>query len=460
MVPDSEPHWPPPQPPPPTPARVATGPPDPVAGAGQRTHPLTGLVQGLLWSGISVFGLFNTVRRVDSWDSWTTMVTLGAIPVCLILGLASWWATWFVIDDTELRLTRGIFVRRSRRVRLERIQSVDVVEPFLARLFGLAELRVEAAGGHGSQTSVRFLRLGDTRRLRGVLLEHARTALPTTNAIAGQPGPTARLGRIAVVDPPTLALGRLLSTGTAFAFVGVIALFVSAIAFDGAQFAAMGVGMAIAVVAFGVVRPTVAQWEFTLSRHEQGLHVQHGMLSRVSQTIPLSRVQGMAVVEPLLWRVWGRQRLEVEVAGNTAAGDGAGGLPSSLLPVSSSDRTRMLVAELLEGVVTDAVSRTRAPRRSFVLAPIGWRFRWVGADATAFVTGTGWLQRTTSVVPHRKTQSVAIRQGPLQRRLSLATVQVHTPPGPVVAHGRNLDASAARQVAFAQLTRVRDRAES
>ena len=50
-------------------------------------------------------------------------------------------------------------------------------------------------------------------------------------------------------------------------------------------------------------------------------------------------------------------------------------------------------------------------------------------------TRAAWIERTTSIVPHHKTQSVELRQGPLARWRGLATVEVHTPKGPVDANG-------------------------
>ncbi len=47
--------------------------------------------------------------------------------------------------------------RRSRRVRLDRLQAVDVVRPLVARALGLAELRLEVAGGSSSEAPLAYL---------------------------------------------------------------------------------------------------------------------------------------------------------------------------------------------------------------------------------------------------------------------------------------------------------------
>ncbi len=36
--------------------------------------------------------------------------------------------------------------RQSRRIRIDRLQGIDIVQPLVARLFGLAELRMDVAG--------------------------------------------------------------------------------------------------------------------------------------------------------------------------------------------------------------------------------------------------------------------------------------------------------------------------
>ena len=59
------------------------------------------------------------------------------------------------------------------------------------------------------------------------------------------------------------------------------------------------------------------------------------------------------------------------------------------------------------------------------------------------------------IVPHAKTQSVRIEQGPLQRRLRLADVHIDTPKGPVNVVAHHLDAQVARELTLTQLDRAR-----
>lgn len=421
---------------------------------GLRTHPLTALVQGALWSVGGAVALLGSAVTGGGWGDlgiWISIAAavVGGLVLGLFFGYLTWYFTRYVIDGTELRITSGVLTKASRRIPYERIQSVDIAEPLVARLFGLAELRIEMAGGSDSRTSLRFLELADVRELRRVLLARAHG-----QDVEEAPEDDQR-SLITRVPPQRVIIGTLLSLDFAFAVVALVVLVTIAIGFG--QFLVLIGG----VLPFGsmivqiVSKRVIEQWDFKLSRGERGLRIERGLLSRTSQTIPYDRVQGIAIKEPLIWRRLGWQRLEVDVAGYASQSDGdATTSASTLLPISDPALAAAVIAELVPGTEITPSARTAAPRRSWIFAPIGWRYRWAGADTAAFVASHGWIQRTTSLVPHRKTQSVELTQGPVQRWRSVATVEVHSPPGPVDADGTNLDAQVARSMWNEQLDRI------
>lgn len=96
-----------------------------------------------------------------------------------------------------------------------------------------------------------------------------------------------------------------------------------------------------------------------------------------------------------------------------------------------------------------------APRRAHWLRPFGWRKLAYGVDDRLVVVREGVLYRTLTIVPHAKTQSVRMTEGPLQRRLGLATVHVDTTPGPVDAAIRHRFAAEARRITEEQAGRAR-----
>ncbi len=431
----------------------------PLDREGRRTHPLTGVLQGLVWAGAACAGLATSVLSGDTfgdlpWWVGLLVVVLGALALGELIGLVQWWFTRYLVDADELRIDSGVLTKSSRRIPFERIQSVDIAEPLVARVFGLAELRVDLAGGEDSSTRLRLLPLDQARAMRRLLLDRAH-GRRDDGPDAPDLDPADEGELITVVPPERIILGTVLSLDFLGA-VGVLVLLLAAAVGFSQPLVLLGgvvpvVTWAVRIIAVRVV----SQWGFTLRRTPRGLRIERGLLSRTSQTIPFARVQGVAVDEPVVWRRLGWQRLEVDVAGYASASDDSiTETSSTLLPIADAALAAAVVDELVHHGVD--VPHVRVARRGWPFAPVGWRFRWIGAEGPVVVSRTGWLSRRTSVVPHHKAQSVALRQGPLQRRLRVATVEVHTPAGPVDVEARHLTSADARAVWEDQLARARE----
>ncbi|MFH6690995.1 PH domain-containing protein [Cellulosimicrobium funkei] len=147
-----------------------------------RVHPVTPLVRG--WTVIAVLlvvvgqqtlnGLPEGENLLEG-DRWW-MILLGILVVGLVgLGYSAvaWRMTSYAVDDESVHLRTGVLFRQQRKARLDRLQAVDVVQPLLARFFGLAELKLEVAGGADSGVKLGFLKEAEANRLRNDLLARA-----------------------------------------------------------------------------------------------------------------------------------------------------------------------------------------------------------------------------------------------------------------------------------------------
>src|SRR5690606_15307739 len=98
-----------------------------------------------------VLGALAAVLGQQAMQGITGQKLLLQVVIALLVGAAlsflSWWFTKFRIVGDEMLIVRGILFRRSRRIRIDRLQAVDIVRPVQARLLGLAELRLEVASG-------------------------------------------------------------------------------------------------------------------------------------------------------------------------------------------------------------------------------------------------------------------------------------------------------------------------
>jgi len=424
----------------------------------KRLSPLTPVVRGGVLVAAAAFASFDTLvtGEVGPFGIILVAVLVGGF----VFGYASWLRTRYWITDAELRIDTGVLYHQSRRIRIDRLQGIDIVQPFIARLFGLAELKIDVAGGD-REGSLAYLPLAEAHQVREVLLarrdavrrsaEPATEGVPTPHGV--DPAWAAPEHEIARLDLPTLLLSMLLSWETVGTVVGGVVVSVLALTAGGAV--AIPVLPVFAGFALIQVRKLSAYYGFTVSQTSAGLQVRRGLLERTTQTIALVRVQGVLVSEPALWRRTGWAKLDVAIAGYGSGSDAEGG-PSAttVMPVAPRRLVMQLARHLLGGdpsglpglVDPDAVPLSPPPRRARWLDPLARRFMGAGTSATLAVTREGWFTRRTHVVRHARVQSLRLTQGPLERLLGLANVHVDSPPGPVHVLARHRDAAQAREL--------------
>jgi putative membrane protein len=398
-----------------------------------RLHPLSPLVRAarqLVTVAFLVLVLFFANHHGAGSD-----LAINVVLVAVVLGggVVSWLVTRWQVADGVLRIETGLVRRQSQRFPLSQVQAIDVVQTGLARVLGLAELRLRMAGADSSGGRLASLPIADAEQLRHRLLSMARVpgavaadgpgAAPgpaSTSAQAAEGGGPERL--LFRVRPGPLAGSIVLSRAGAFAAV-VIAAMAAAVAVTGkagvvAPFLPFGLGIVLAVWRqfnsdFGTVVVAAAD----------GLRLRSGLVQTTAETIRPGRVQAVRLVEPLAWRAFGWCRVEVDVAGPRQRRENRSESQRlrALIPVGSRADAEQMMSELLSA--RPAPSR-RAPRSARWKAPLTYHFLAWGSDDRYVVASRGRVCRKTTWVPLEKVQSVRWVQGPVQRRLGLASVRL------------------------------------
>ena len=62
-----------------------------------------------------------------------------------------------------------------------------------------------------------------------------------------------------------------------------------------------------------VSRRVVAMFHFTLAESSRGLRVTRGLTNLSSQSVPVDRIQGVRLCQPVLWRPFGWWRVDVDI---------------------------------------------------------------------------------------------------------------------------------------------------
>ncbi|MFF5018747.1 PH domain-containing protein [Streptomyces sp. NPDC001165] len=385
--------------------------------AERRLHPVTPFRRAWApvavlagWAGHDPSGAQEQLQRLTS-----TMLLVGLavlVPAAGLYGFLSWWFTHFAVTDSELRIRTGLLFRRTAHIRLERIQAVDVTRPLLARVAGVAKLRIDVVGAD-KKDELAFLGEQEARALRAELLARAAGFAPETAREVGE-APAHELLR---VPPRELALSLVL-TGAAWGSLAA-ALVVPPVLWLATH--SLWTVLASALPLLGTAGASsagrfVAEYDWTVGESPDGLRIDHGLLDRAHETVPPGRVQTVRIVEPLLWRRRGWVRVELDVAGSDN---------SVLVPVAPRAVAESVIARILPGV-TVPESLSRPPRRAVRCVPVWWRGHGLAVTEAVFAARHGLLRRRLSLVPHAKVQSVRLTQGPWERLWRLADVHVDT----------------------------------
>jgi putative membrane protein len=418
----------------------------------RRLHPLSPVLRGgrlavlaiaaISWQGYNDLGTAN----------W--LLAVGVVAVLVLVGsVISYLVTGYHVVGHELRIYEGLIVRRTRAIPVERLQSVELVRPLMARAFGLAELRLEVVGGAKTEAPLAFLVVDDAVQLRERLLglsRVSRDAAPPADAPAAHGTSPEQV--LHVVENKDLVVSQLLRPhwwALPFAVAAPIFYFAYENQFNFVAIASTLTAVFGAVIA--PVRTVLAEWRFTIATGADGFRLRRGLLETRSQTVPSGRIQSVGVDWPLLWRGMGWVRATMHVAGVRESNEQRAGL----LPVGTVDTAEAILAAALPGFVLREVAVHPVPRRARWLVPLRRRVLGYQLAPTAFVTRDGLLTRRLVIVPYGRIQSVRIRQGPLQRLLRVASVWADTAGGGLTAVAQHRDRDEAKALATALADRSR-----
>src|SRR4051812_48580159 len=263
--------------------------------AARRLSPLTPVVRAPL---VMVAFLSASWQQLfhDQGVGTIGLILLGLLVAGGLYGLASWLRTTYWIAGEELRIDTGVVARQSRRIRIDRLQGVDILQPLVARFFGLAELRFDVAGGD-HEGRLAFLPRREAEQLRALLLirrdQLQRVDAPVTSYQPG-PGPERQAGPVPAGPlpgpphpPPRLVarldvgrlLGSLVLSGESFFLATVaVAIVAASLATRTLELAGGIVPAAIAAVV-SLTRKLTGYYGFTLTESAEGLQVRRGLTS-------------------------------------------------------------------------------------------------------------------------------------------------------------------------------------
>ncbi|MFY9678365.1 PH domain-containing protein [Glutamicibacter protophormiae] len=452
----------------------------------QRVHPASPFVRG--W--VAIVGLAyiywqntNDLTLAERLSGerlrWTVLIGAGALLVVLVFYALSWYFTRYRITGTHVYVNSGMVFRSQKQARIDRVQGIEVAQPLVARLLGLAELHFDVADGSQSMLRLSFLRKADAQRLRALILGRAQAARNGQAPLDGQEAdsvPDTAASAAQAPDPDVLMArvphGRLLASlflrmPTIIGVLSALALGIMTLSGVGG----MAAGLIPALLGFGgwFYKELNNSWNFSAAATDTGLRVSRGLADTRQQSIPAGRVQSIQVSSPALWRLLGWYRVEVNALGVGSQEEAQNLL---VLPVGDFDAVARVMGILLPDlgverqreVLFTAINSggeehgfTLSPHRAKPLSPGAWKNQGFLATDTTVISRYGWLGRITAFTAHNRVQGIMLRQGPLERRRQLAGLRIYSAGGTVTGYIQQVDAQIAGKFLEEQSRRIAGR---
>lgn len=105
--------------------------------------------------------------------------------ILFLHSLFSWLFFRFRLEEEELRIKQGIFVKKKRYIQRKKVQSVDISAGVVQRTFGLVKIKIETAGGGTvPEVSIIALTKEDAEEIRESLLYGSQDSIDPAEAEA------------------------------------------------------------------------------------------------------------------------------------------------------------------------------------------------------------------------------------------------------------------------------------
>ena len=467
------------------------------ADAEHRLHPMSWLfvlLAQLKQFIVPLVALLVFGRRSGGADAGSELWPLIGVGVLVVVSLWRYATYRYGVHGDSLVVRSGMLERSLRVIPFARIHNVALQQSLLHRVFGVAEVRLESAGGSKPEAEMRVLKLSDAIALES-LVRRRGVALPVAADGSGVDHDEQAQPLLSLPVAEVLRLGLVSNRG----MILVGAAFAAAFQFNrqlipnlfeqwgrslfgwagqqhlgpaGYAVAALSLlALLVLVLRLLSVLLALAQYHgFRLSEHGRRLTVERGLLARWRTSASRRRIQAWTLREGLMHRLLGRRSLEVDTA--VAEDENQQRALRELAPIATPEACAALIEHLLPRGEWARLAWRPLPPRSwwrlflpgvpFVLlaaAVAGWQFGAWGAlvllwlpwaafaarrraERAAYALGAelvgvreGWWSRHWRFAELDKLQALQLTRSPVDRRCGTATLWLDTAGAGAMAPG-------------------------
>lgn len=105
---------------------------------------------------------------------YSLMFLLAFLVIIILTSFLSWLRFTYRVEDNELRIEQGIFIRKKRYVPINRIHKIDFTANVIHRIFKLVNIQIDTAGTGGAEVSLSAVTTSKGEQLRKALKKTSR----------------------------------------------------------------------------------------------------------------------------------------------------------------------------------------------------------------------------------------------------------------------------------------------
>ena len=304
--------------------------------------------------------------RGDRDDFWMSIGPVIAVGVLVVVSVLQYFTYRYRIGRDGLSIRDGLLARNLREIPYSRIHNVVLHQSVLHRMFGVAEVRLESAGGQKPEAQMRVLRMDEALALeslvkhRGQVVQAEAETLTPDSLLSLSTAEVIRLGVVSnrgmivmaaafgaawqvfpdrIITDFLKESGRQLSGYASHLHFGWVATTAAAVAL--VLFALLlmrGLSVLLALVQYH---------GFRLSEEERRLTVQRGLLSKLRTSVARRRIQAWTLQESFLQRLLKRRSLRIDTAVAEQQGQGEQRSLKELAPIATPEACDALIQHLL-----------------------------------------------------------------------------------------------------------------
>ncbi|MEQ6390090.1 PH domain-containing protein [Bacillaceae bacterium S4-13-58] len=434
----------------------------------RRLHPI-GILFNFIEAAKSLFLplIFFLILGPGMDSVWIIVgVVLLFIVVNGIIGFLKWWRFTYWVEDRELRIEFGLFVKNKRFIPIERIQSIDNKAGIFHQLFKVVKLDIETAGGGGdAEASLTTVTKEEAELLRSLLMERKEAQEP--NVYEGWETDQKVFSRkvtfleLVIAAATSGGVGVILSA--LFAFVFQLEEFIPDQMYESIYEQVISQSilfLSIASLILFVFLWALAslwgiqkQFGFTITRKGDDLVITRGLLEKVHLTVPVKKIQALRYHQNIGRQPLGYVSILAEVAGGGSNKETD--FSTILFPIMKEVELLTFLENLLPEWELNTSweplpvrSRKRYLFRALILfvpiiVAVAWlipAYLWIVLLAAGISVFFGYLRfkdggyfimndffstrfrmisREVVITPLKRVQSISLKQQPFQKRAHL-----------------------------------------